>query len=80
MFRPAKEMDVVRHDDVATNCPTMTFARALPFGDQNVGGAFTRKKVPPISCAYCDEINWRFDPNASKAAQMFVHEREARRR
>src|SRR5712692_2882817 len=80
MFRPAKEMHVVRHDNVATNCPMMTFARTLPFVDQHAGSGFMCENVSPISCAYCDEVNWGFDPDTSKTAQVFVHERESRRR
>jgi hypothetical protein len=74
MFRPAKEMDMIRHDNVPTNFPTMTFLRALPFSDQHLGRVFVRENVAPISGAYCNEINRRFDPNARKAAQMFMHE------
>ena len=80
MFRPAKEMHVVRHDNVATNRPTMTFARTLPFFDQHAGSGFMGENVSPISCAYCDKINWWFDPDTSKTAQMFVHKRESRHR
>jgi hypothetical protein len=56
----------------------MTFARALPFGNQHVSGFLTGENASPISCAYCNEINWRLDPNASKTAQMFVHKQESR--
>src|SRR5438132_4615091 len=69
MFRPAKEMHVVRHDNVATNRPTMTFARTLPFFDQHAGSGFMGENVSPISCAYCDKINWWFDPDTSKEPQ-----------
>jgi hypothetical protein len=55
-------MHVVRHDNVATNRPTMTFAHTLPFFDQHAGSGFMGENVSPISCAYCDEINWGFDP------------------
>jgi hypothetical protein len=55
MFRPAEEMHMVRHDDVTTNRPTMTFARAFPFVDQHAGGGFMCENISPVSCAGCDE-------------------------
>jgi len=79
MFRPAEKMHMVRHDDVTTNRPTMTFARAFPFVDQHAGGGFMYENISPVSCAGCDEINWGLDPNTIETTQMLVHGQELRR-
>ena len=72
-------MHMVRHDDVTTNRPTMTFARVFPFIDQHAGGGFMCENISPISCADCDEINWGLNANTIETTQMLVHEQELRR-
>ena len=79
MFRPAEEMHMVRHDDVTTNRPMMTFARVFPFVNQHTGGGFICKNSTPIFCANCDEIDWGLNPNTIETTQMLVHEQELRR-
>lgn len=70
---------MVRHDDVTTNRPTMTFARAFPFVDHHTSGSFMGENISPISYAGCDEIDWGLNPNTIETTQMLVHEQELRR-
>jgi len=71
-------MHMIRHDDVTTDRPTMTFARAFPFVEQHTGGSFMCENISPISCAGGDEIDWGLNPNTIETTQMLVHEQELR--
>jgi len=57
-------MDVVGHDDVSANSPSMSIMCRAPFISKNFGDLVGSKKLPTIFGARCYEINRRINPNA----------------
>jgi hypothetical protein len=57
MFRPAEEMHMVRHDDVTTNRPTMTFACAFPF--RRSTSIQQELRDQKIACSRHSKTAWR---------------------
>jgi len=72
-LRSTEEMNVVGHDDVSANSPSMSFVSRAPFINKNFGDLVGSKKLPTIFGARCDEINWSINPNAPKSSQVLMH-------
>ena len=65
-------MNVIRHNNVAPDSPSMPAMSCAPFIDQNVCDLIESKELPSIFRAHCDKIDWRFDPDALEPPQMLV--------
>src|SRR5881296_2023656 len=63
-FRPAKEMHVIRHDDVASNRPAMVIMRAEPFIAHYGCNFICCEDRSSSQGAGSDEINGVIDPDA----------------
>src|SRR5437868_14102244 len=72
-FGSAKEMNMIGHDHIAANCPTVTIVRIPPFIGQNPRNFIGSENWPAFKSARCDEIGRPIDPNAFEPAQMFAH-------
>ena len=66
-------MNVVGHDDVSANSPSMPIMCRAPFINKNFGDFIGGKKFPAILRARCYEIDRCINPNALQPAQVFVH-------
>jgi hypothetical protein len=66
-------MNVVGHDDVSANSPSMPIMCRAPFISKNFGDIVGSKKLPAILYAGCHKINRRVDPNALQSSQVLVH-------
>ena len=66
-------MHVIRHDYVASDSPSMPFARCTPFLDENLRCTIVRKSGPAIFRAGRNKINRRIKPDALESPQMFMH-------
>ena len=69
-FGSAKEMNMIGHDHIAANCPTVTIVRISPFIGQNPRNFIGSENWPAFKSARCDEIGRPIDPNAFEPAQM----------
>jgi hypothetical protein len=63
-FRPAEEMHMIRHDNVPTNGPSMSFMSRAPFVNENLGAVVVGQNRLPMANARCHKINWSIDQNA----------------
>ena len=68
-FGPAKEMNMIGHDHIAANCPTVTIVRIQPFIGQNSRSFVRSEDWSAFKSARCDEIGRPIDPNAFEPAQ-----------
>ena len=68
-FGPAKEMNMIGHDHIAANCPTVTIVRIQPFIGQNSRSFVGSEDWSAFKSARCDEIGRPIDPNAFEPAQ-----------
>ena len=66
-------MNMVGHDDVPANRPTMPIMSRTPFANENVCHLVASQKLPTIFGARCHKINRRIDPDALKSSQVFMH-------
>jgi hypothetical protein len=69
----AEEMDVIGHDDVPANSPSMPIMRRVPFIGKNFCDLVTREKFSAILSSRCYEINRRINPDTSKSSQVLMH-------
>jgi hypothetical protein len=72
-FRPAKEMHMIRHDDIAPNRPAVAIMRVAPFIAHYGCNFICRQDRSSSERAGGDEINGLIDPDAFKSTQMFMH-------
>ena len=73
LFSEAKEMDVVPHNHISPDSPSVPDARVRPFVDQNFCDVRRRENLPPLKGAGRNEIDWPFQPNVFETRQMLVH-------
>jgi hypothetical protein len=66
-------MNMIRHDYVPANGPSMSITSGAPFINKNFSGLVTRQKFPAILSARCYEINRRINPDTSKSSQVLMH-------
>src|SRR5712692_11484226 len=66
-------MDVIRHDDIASDCPAVAIACTPPFVNQDFCDFLCGKNWSPFESACCDEIDRPINPNALQPTQMFAH-------
>ena len=52
-----EEMQMIRHHDITTYCPTIAFGRSFKFLAQDGEGVPIRENPPPTLCAARDEID-----------------------
>jgi hypothetical protein len=62
-----EEMQMIRHHDITTYCPTIAFGRSFKFLAQDGEGVPIRENPPPTLCAARDEIDRGIDPNRVEA-------------
>ena len=72
-FRGAEEMDVVRHNYVAPDGPTMAGASCVPFLDKDCGDICGRENGASLERTSCDEIDRIIDPNPVEAPEVSMH-------
>ncbi len=63
-------MDMVGHDDVAPDEPTMPFARGAPLLQQHIGGRVVCEQWAPVCRADCDEEQGSLRPQPVQSLQM----------
>jgi len=71
----SKEMHMIRHGNVTTDCPAVAFVQPLPFIEQNIVHGRHCQQWSSFSCANSKEIDRLPCPNESEAFQMpiFTH-------
>jgi hypothetical protein len=65
-----KEMNMIRHHDIASDGPAMTFMQAGPLVAQDVMDGWCRQQWPSSGYARGDEIDRLILPHERQAAQM----------
>ena len=66
----AKEMHVVRHDDVSTDKPAVAFPGRLPFAPQNTQSGWRGQDGTTVAGAGGDEVDGLGQANPPQALQM----------
>jgi len=74
-FRSAKEVNMIGHDDISPNSPSMTFMSRPPLFLENSGCFVSSENSFSSIDARGDVIDRKIDPNAFKPSQMFMHSR-----
>ena len=66
-------MDVVRHDNVATDSPAVTCSSSVPFINQNCGDIWRSQKVTAAKRAGRNKINRVLDPDSVQPVEVTMH-------
>src|SRR6266480_3244494 len=72
-FRSAEKVDMIRHNHIPANSPTMSIVSRAPFINKNFGDIVASEKRFSTASAPCHKINRRVGPNTLQSSQMFVH-------
>ena len=66
-------MNMIGHNDVPANSPTMSIMSRTPLLQENFGDVVASKNRLSIVSARCHKIDRSVDPNALQSSQMVVH-------
>ena len=66
-------MDMVRHNHVSTDCPTMAVASSAPLVHQNCGNIVGDKNSTSVECTRRDEIDRGVNPDPVEAPEVTMH-------
>ena len=66
-------MNMIGHNDIAANSPTMSIMSRAPFVHKDVHDLIVSQNMFSITCAGRDETNRCIDPDTAKSLEVFVH-------